>query len=187
MKKLMVAALVAVAAACANAASIKWSCTGVGNTGTIYNGTAEKLTTVAGVYTAYLFDTATLSQADVLTALRSGSDIASLTSIGTAGVNASSKIAATMTTYGESNVAYNFYMAIVNDDKVYLSQIVNATALAVGDTTVSFAARTNTASKNNFGMGDYSAAGWYQTVPEPTSGLLLLLGMAGLALKRKQV
>lgn len=31
----------------------------------------------------------------------------------------------------------------------------------------------------------YSGAGWYN-VPEPTSGLLLLLGMAGLALKRKR-
>lgn len=33
----------------------------------------------------------------------------------------------------------------------------------------------------------FSAKGPYNPVPEPTSGLLLLLGMAGLALKRKQV
>ena len=31
----------------------------------------------------------------------------------------------------------------------------------------------------------YSGAGWY-AVPEPTSGLLLLIGVAGLALKRKR-
>ena len=34
----------------------------------------------------------------------------------------------------------------------------------------------------------YAGAGWYTAAaaPEPTSGLLLLLGMAGLALRRKQ-
>ena len=35
--------------------------------------------------------------------------------------------------------------------------------------------------------GTFNAAGWQAAaVPEPTSGLLLLLGMAGLALRRKQ-
>lgn len=33
----------------------------------------------------------------------------------------------------------------------------------------------------------FNGAGWYtQSVPEPTSGLLMLLGVAGLALKRKR-
>ena len=36
--------------------------------------------------------------------------------------------------------------------------------------------------------GGYQGAGWYSVsnVPEPTSGLLMLLGVAGLALKRKR-
>ena len=37
--------------------------------------------------------------------------------------------------------------------------------------------------------GGYQGAGWYtasSNVPEPTSGLLMLLGVAGLALKRKR-
>ncbi|MBR4617328.1 MAG: PEP-CTERM sorting domain-containing protein [Kiritimatiellae bacterium] len=34
--------------------------------------------------------------------------------------------------------------------------------------------------------GAFSSSGWTGSVPEPTSGLLMLLGMAGLALKRKR-
>ena len=39
--------------------------------------------------------------------------------------------------------------------------------------------------KNLGGTGGTALTGW-TAVPEPTSGLLLLLGMAGLALKRKR-
>ena len=45
----------------------------------------------------------------------------------------------------------------------------------------------DTSSANrSFQIGSQASATWYTAVPEPTSGLLMLLGMAGLALRRKQ-
>ncbi len=65
---------------------------------------------------------------------------------------------------------YNFYFTA--EDAVgntYRSETVSVAALGVGTGSLSFE-----------GNGTWTAA------PEPTSGLLLLLGVAGLALKRKR-
>ena len=55
------------------------------------------------------------------------------------------------------------------------SVIKQGAAAATSTTTVGFANMTSATAASN-----------WQSVPEPTSGLLLLLGMAGLALKRKR-
>ena len=64
------------------------------------------------------------------------------------------------------------------------SEVAQFVAGTVGDTSLNFA------SGEGFAVAspklDTSAAGSWQAVPEPTSGLLLLLGVAGLALKRKR-
>ncbi len=47
-----------------------------------------------------------------------------------------------------------------------------------------------TGADSSYAFGDFTNAtatsGGWQSIPEPTSGLLMLLGMAGLALRRKQ-
>jgi hypothetical protein len=65
---------------------------------------------------------------------------------------------------------YNFYFTAADTaGNTYKSEILSSPAWAVGTASFSFE-----------GNGTWTAA------PEPTSGLLLLLGVAGLALKRKR-
>ena len=95
----------------------------------------------------------------------------------------------------DPSTTYSYYLATVVTDggKDYLyvsdakgtiagSDPTKANALTIAD------ASTSQDFKGIYESGTTAAAGWYTTaaVPEPTSGLLLLLGVAGLALRRKQ-
>ena len=65
-----------------------------------------------------------------------------------------------------------------------VSDTVSVTINAAGSTgNLSFGAMTATTSANKFLNSSWTAT---TAVPEPTSGLLMLLGMAGFALKRKR-
>lgn len=195
MKKLMIVAAVAMVAFASNASSFNWSNTGGASNGIIYDYTASSTalysSTVA--YTAYLFCTSDTTQADLLTALRKG-DALSDYAIGgnsTTTLNSSSKITKTDTfDYGVVGNYYDFYFAILDEanNQVLISDIAaNQLAQESATTTAAFSG-SKTWSNQAFADATYSAAGWYSTaaVPEPTSGILLLLGFAGLALKRKR-
>lgn len=72
--------------------------------------------------------------------------------------------------------SYNFYMVIEDGDKTFTSSSVAVVAQATSTANILF---------GNMATATQNASNW-AAVPEPTSGLLLLLGMAGLALKRKR-
>lgn len=74
---------------------------------------------------------------------------------------------------------YSFYFVIEDNGKTFTSDVVTKAAQATSTPTVAFGNMT-TATQN--------ASNWSgSAVPEPTSGLLMLLGMAGLALRRRRV
>lgn len=180
MKKLVMAVAIVCAAACANAAAFSWKTSA---TGKVYE---AGTTTLLASATAYLFDAAVVSQSSLVTAFDAGTlNLASKTSVSSAAV-ASGAIATTTFNYGVAGGDYSLYLALIVDDQLFISDAVAAPGLESGTKALSLNAKAASQAAAMDASAGYSTAGWYESVPEPTSGLLLLLGMAGLALKRKQ-
>jgi len=84
-------------------------------------------------------------------------------------------------TYGDSLASFgSAYLAVLlystGDAKEFRVMSGDATELANGN-----------AYFNDDGFSSSGTAGAWTTVPEPTSGLLVLLGLAGMALKRRRI
>lgn len=83
---------------------------------------------------------------------------------------------------------YSFYAVIFDGSDVasstgyYMTTTKSATVPGSGAATVSFGNQSSA----TFGKQAWSSTGWSNPTPEPTSGMLLLLGGALLALRRKQ-
>ena len=127
-----------------------------------------------------------LTQAALLDAFVGGTSLGSLTSLDASRVSSGVITAKTADEdYIDAGATLSAYFAVVNDTgDIYISDIISVDGKDVGSVTLSFKAKAS--SQLVAKTGSYDGAGWYSAVPEPTSGLLLLLGMAGLALKRKQ-
>lgn len=67
--------------------------------------------------------------------------------------------------------------------ELYNSKDTTATGSWVGQATLSWNASNITS--GGMTIANYATATAFQSIPEPTSGMLLLLGVAGLALRRK--
>ena len=178
MKKLVVLLVAAVAACVVNAATASWS---MSNVLSPVEGTA------ASGYSAYLFsylasDTATYGS--VTGALADG-NLSVLSSATATGTISSGKISASGAGSFAASTAYTAF-AVVFDGadpasagNYMITKEVSKTVAATG-------------ANISFGFGTQAATTWNKMAgggdgtPEPTSGLLLLVGGAMLALRRKQ-
>ena len=190
MKKLMIALVAVAAAVVANAASFSWSAP----SGRLLNGTGNTgaANYVADGTTAYLLFASALSQADLVSGFNTagGASYASTVAgkaVSTGSVNDAARIDSVAFT-SDVTADQTAYFVVFNGDNMYVSDAVTATYLAVGTSDVEFGSLTASSKPVPLdAAGGYSAAGWYTaSVPEPTSGLLMLLGMAGLALRRRR-
>lgn len=180
MKKLLIIAAIALASTVANAAAIGWTlATGSGAT---YSGDA---------YALFVIGQNGVSSVDTITALLADSttysDYASK-AFGSGTINSSGvgTVAATASGKSLSGGTYEGFFVLFDSGTVTEGTKYMVISGQAG-MTITFA---DTAASKSFSSGNVSSAissgTWATVAPEPTSGLLMLLGMAGLALRRKR-
>lgn len=186
MKKLIIALVAIAAGFAANAASFTWKAT----SGYLYDGATEPAKMTSG--TAYLLFTSMLTQSDLVSAFASDATTAASTvtskAITSSSIGSNARIAQSDSFSANVTSDQTAYFVVFNGDSTYISETADATYYAVGDYDIAFGSMSSS-SKTLLDKADgYSSAGWYGStaVPEPTSGLLMLLGMAGLALRRRR-
>ena len=172
MKKLIVFGFAVVAAVAANAAAFVWSANNIQKVGD---------SSSVGL-TAYLIDASKVSRADMIAALTAGdfsnmkadNYLLTTTTIaqGTAGL---SRISLTDGT--ASAASYDAY-TIILDGAVGSAKNFLASAEKHAD--------TPDLGNVQFSFGTQAATAWTAVAPEPTSGLLILVGLGTLALRRRR-
>lgn len=178
MKKLIIAALFAMIGVAVNAATVKWQANAIQSSPDNSVGAGW----LVQVFTSDVAFDYAAAKAGSITAWGSASTVAAGTTFRASGTVADGL--ANGTTKSFYAVVYD--ASTVADAKNYIvSTDVSATATAAGnDVTLTFGAMAGTSLAANKFYGQ----SWASTtaVPEPTSGLLMLLGMAGLALRRRR-
>jgi len=180
----MVAAVVI--AATTQAAVVTW------NSGVLTDGTGASVTS-ANAITGYLYalsatEYATYSAMDAATLSKTIGEAFTGNTLGTAEVTGnntySSRGGATLALKGTSDfasgeTAYGLILYVDAANEMYMANVAEFEFASAQNGSVANLA-------NVMGGGTTGAATSWQAVPEPTSGLLMLVGLAGLALRRRR-
>lgn len=191
MKKLMIALVAATVAGLVQAASVSWTMTN------IYSPSDTTTKVAAGSMSAWLFVTANstdktsgipITTLSAVQAVLDSGDLTGLSSLAAAhGTNASAGNfgGATGLEGFSSGTLTAFAVVVDNTDLASAENYFLVNGGATKDVTF-----TSATGNKSLAFGSQAsitqAAGAWTAVPEPTSGLLMLLGMAGLALRRKR-
>ncbi len=195
MKKLMIALAAVAVGVIANAASVSWSVGGIQTTGDFDN--PDGTEAYAAGYSVYLFNDATLSRATMATYIAAAATGG--TDWSTALTSSSMAKFVGDDTYGGGSMAglsaadgtFTGYMVILDAGSVDAANYAFITQTYSADDNSMHKISFNTFDYEDYVNAlDYTTAGQpgsnWAAVPEPTSGLLMLLGMAGLALRRRR-
>lgn len=191
MKKLMIICVATLITAVAQAATVNWTISNV------YSPSDSTAKVAAGSMSAWLFVTANSTDvttgipvttlAAVQSVLDSG-DLSGLSSLAAAhGSNtAAGNVVGSTGLTGFSSGSLTAFAVVV--DSTDLASAENYFLVSDGATrSVTFTSATGAKALIWGDQTSYTqGAGKWSAVPEPTSGLLMLLGMAGLALRRKR-
>ena len=182
MKKLIIAATIVCAAAIANAATMNW---GISRT------VMDAGSTIASGNAVYFFlNSGDTTQAKIMALYADGGDVSAVAADDA--VLASGKVSGSSFTDGAPAEAASAFYVVMSDDRMFMSTAATSTYDALTSTGQWTSPSDTVASMSIKGdaKDGFSGAGWYNApgavTPEPTSGMLVLLGLAGLALRRKR-
>lgn len=191
MKKLIIAAAAIALAVASQAAVVDWGYKITGDK-TVNSEAAAQASAYANNYMVYLFAADAVADWDKLTEadLASAKDSSALkySSYG-------SRTGALYATEDSTGVVGNVRTFDVGDAASYIGKIVVVDTVnnTYNASDITIASRAETAGAGTEGVKSLTQAnfaaqsfGNFAPVPEPTSGLLMLLGVAGLALRRRR-
>lgn len=183
MKKLVFMLAAAVAVVSAQAASVNWTCTNVKDgSGNAINGVAYFINAATLSQSAF----AALSGADAFNTALSGMYSYTPSEAGKYTIATTAAIANADLGLSDAT-AYSVYLAIfdtsaiTDSSKYYLTEVKDLQTLSG---TLTQQIKWGSQSTASQASGAWSSV--KGDIPEPTSGLLMLIGLAGLALRRKR-